>query len=213
MAEKLHKAAFIQRLIGGLFWAAILYFLLSLLGKWLIHGSTLLRFAGVIVIFASFYSPWKWFKWNLTDFLNKEGYRSEDYKINSRDQFYLHRSQEIVSFMWWLTIPFIILCCFLTWQIMHATNTSVPNTSNVIEESQLNDGRFKQGIIDGCKKSPGATDASCGCLYNATLAYYGDNKGIASAMAKDTGADGKLDTNAFYPPELVNKMRAECTTN
>lgn len=213
MANYQQKSAFIQRLIGGLLFAAVLYLVLSLLGRWLLHGNTILRLIGVLVVFASFYSPWKWFKWNLTDFLKKEGYGNADYKINSPEQFFLHRSQEIVSIMWWFTVPFIILCCFLTWQVAHSIHANAPNKSNVIEQNQLDDGRFKQGIINGCKQSPGATDAFCGCTYNAMLAYYGDNKGIAQATAKATNADGKFDTSAFYTSELVAKIKAQCTTN
>lgn len=213
MANNKQQIAFIQRLIGGLLFAAVLYFVLSLLGKWLLHGNTLLRIIGILIVFTSFYSPWKWFKWNLSDFLKQEGYGSANYSINGHDQFYLHRSQEVISFMWWLTIPFIILCCFLTWQITHSIHTGAPNRSNVIEQNQLDDGRFKQGIIDGCKKSPGATDTFCGCTYNAMLAYYSDTKGIAQALSKATSASGKFDTNAFYTPKLVSKIKTQCTTN
>lgn len=213
MTKNQQRSAFIQRLIGGIIFAAVIYFVLAWLGKWLRGGSSLLQIIGVLVIFGSFYAPWQWFKWNFADFLKQSGYTSDDYTAGDPSLHYLHRSNEIYRIMWLLTIPFFIGCCFLTWHIVRANHTSKPISSHIIEENQLNDGRFKQNIIDGCKKSPGATDALCGCSYNAMLAYYGDNKGIAQATAKATSSDGKFDANAFYTPELVSKIKAQCTTN
>jgi hypothetical protein len=213
MANNQHKTAFIQRLIGGIIFAAVLYFGLAWLGSHLRAGSSLLHVIGVFVTFASFYAPWQWFKWNFKDFLKQEGYTPDDYTARDPDQHFLHRANEIFRIMWLLTIPFFIICCFLTWHAVRSEPTKKPVSSNVIEENQLNDGRFKQGIIDGCKKSPGATNAFCGCSYSVMLAYYGDTKRIAQAVSKATSSDGKFDTNAFYTPDLVNKMTAQCTTS
>jgi ABC-type multidrug transport system fused ATPase/permease subunit len=112
MAHKQQKNDFISRLIGGVIWAAVLFFVLSWIGRRLLNGTTLLS---AIIIFASFYAPWKWFRWNMADFLRKNNYTSRDYTVDSPSQYYLHRANEIYRIMALLTIPFFILCVFLAW--------------------------------------------------------------------------------------------------